>query len=57
MIKKRQPEEEENHLTELYLQKRRMVPQKREIFVTELFTLSDLIWIGDLRTEPKNPFV
>jgi hypothetical protein len=30
---------------------------KREIFVTELFTLSDSIWIGDLRTEPKNPFV
>jgi hypothetical protein len=23
---------------------------KREIFVTELFTLSDPIWIGDLRT-------
>ncbi len=30
---------------------------KREIFVTELFTLSDPNWIGDLRTEPKNPFV
>jgi hypothetical protein len=30
---------------------------KREIFVTELFTLSDPIWIGDLRTELKNPFV
>jgi hypothetical protein len=26
---------------------------KREIFVTELFTLSDSIWIGDMRTEPK----
>jgi hypothetical protein len=30
---------------------------KREIFVTELFTLSDPIWVGDLRTEPKKPFV
>ena len=30
---------------------------KREIFVTELFTLSDPIWIGDLRSEPKNLFV
>jgi hypothetical protein len=30
---------------------------KREIFVTKLFTLSDPIWVGDLRTEPKNPFV
>jgi hypothetical protein len=30
---------------------------KREIFLTELFILSDPIWIGDLRTEPKNPFV
>jgi hypothetical protein len=27
---------------------------KREIFVTELFTLSDPIWIGDMRIEPKN---
>jgi hypothetical protein len=30
---------------------------KREIFVTELFTLSDPVWIGDLRTAPKNLFV
>ncbi len=30
---------------------------KREIFVTELFTLSDPIWIGDMRTEPKKPIV
>ncbi len=30
---------------------------KREIFVTEIFILSDPIWIGDLRNEPKNPFV
>jgi hypothetical protein len=30
---------------------------KREIFVTELFILSDPIWIGDLRTKPKKPFV
>jgi hypothetical protein len=30
---------------------------KREIFVTELLTLSDPIWVGDLRTEPKKPFV
>jgi hypothetical protein len=30
---------------------------KREIFVTELFILSDPIWVGDLRTEPKKPFV
>jgi hypothetical protein len=28
-----------------------------EIFVTELFTLSIPMCIGDLRTEPKNPFV
>ncbi len=30
---------------------------KREIFVTELFMLSDPIWVGDLRNEPKKPFV
>jgi hypothetical protein len=30
---------------------------KREIFVTELFILSDPIWVGDLRTETKKPFV
>ncbi len=30
---------------------------KREMFVTEIFTLSDPIWKDDLRTEPKNPFV
>ncbi len=30
---------------------------KREIFVTELFILSDPIWLGDLRTEPIKPFV
>ncbi len=30
---------------------------KREIFVTELYTLSDPIWVGDLGTEAKNPFV
>jgi hypothetical protein len=30
---------------------------RREIFVTELFILSDPIWVGDLRTEPKKPFV
>jgi hypothetical protein len=30
---------------------------KREIFVIELFTLSDPIWVGDLRNEPKNLFV
>ncbi len=30
---------------------------KREIFVTELFTLSDPIWIGDMRIEPKKLFV
>jgi hypothetical protein len=30
---------------------------KREIFVTELFILSDPIWVGDLRTEPKKTFV
>jgi hypothetical protein len=29
---------------------------KRGKFVTELFTLSDPIWIGDMRTEPKKPF-
>ena len=29
---------------------------KREIFVTELFVLSDPIWVGDLRNEPKKPF-
>jgi hypothetical protein len=27
---------------------------KREIFMTELFTLSDPIWAGDLGTEAKN---
>jgi hypothetical protein len=30
---------------------------KREIFVIELFTLSDPIWIGDMRIEPKKLFV
>jgi hypothetical protein len=30
---------------------------KREIFVTELYTLSEAIWVGDLGTEAKNPFV
>ncbi len=30
---------------------------KRELFVTEFFTLRYPIWVGDLRTEPKNPFV
>ncbi len=30
---------------------------KREIFVTELFILSDPIWVGDLRTEPKKTFL
>jgi hypothetical protein len=30
---------------------------KHEIFVTELFILSDPIRVGDLRTEPKKPFV
>jgi hypothetical protein len=30
---------------------------KREIFVTELFILSDPIWVGGLRNEPKKPFV
>jgi hypothetical protein len=30
---------------------------KREIFVTELFILSDPIWVGDLRNEPNKPFV
>jgi hypothetical protein len=30
---------------------------KREIFVTELFLLSDPIWVGDLRTEPKKHFM
>ncbi len=30
---------------------------KREIFVTELFILSDPIWVSDLRTEPNKPFV
>jgi hypothetical protein len=27
---------------------------KREIFVTELFILSDPNWVGDLRNESKN---
>jgi hypothetical protein len=30
---------------------------KPEIFVTELFTLSDPIWVGDMGTEAKNQFV
>ncbi len=30
---------------------------KREIFVTELFILSAPIWVGNLRTELKKPFV
>jgi hypothetical protein len=25
--------------------------------VTELYTLSDPIWVGDLGTEAKNPFL
>jgi hypothetical protein len=37
--------------------KERLKVPKREIFVTELFILSDPIWVGDLRTEPKKPFV
>ncbi len=39
-----------------YLRNLLKVP-KHEKFVTELFTLSDPIWIGDMRTEPKKPFV
>jgi hypothetical protein len=31
--------------------------RKREIFVTELYTPRDPIWVGDLGTEAKNPFV
>jgi hypothetical protein len=31
--------------------------RKREIFVPELYTLSEPIWVGDLGTEAKNPFV
>jgi hypothetical protein len=30
---------------------------KREIFVIEFFILSDPIWVGNLRNEPKKPFV
>jgi hypothetical protein len=30
---------------------------KREIFITELYILSYPNWVGDLRTEPKIPFV
>ncbi len=30
---------------------------KREIFVTEFFVLRDPTWVGDLRNEPKKPFV
>jgi hypothetical protein len=30
---------------------------KREIFVIELLILSDPIWVGDLRNEPKKLFV
>ncbi len=30
---------------------------KLEIFMTELFIISDSIWVGDLGTEAKNPFV
>jgi hypothetical protein len=30
---------------------------KLEIFMTELFILSDPIWVGDLGTETKNLFV
>ncbi len=30
---------------------------KPEILVTELFILSDPIWVVDLRNEPKKPFV
>ena len=33
-----------------------LIVHKREIFVTELFTLSDPIWVGDLGTEAKNQF-
>ena len=39
-------------MTKKWLQLELKVP-KREIFVTELFILSDPIWVGDLRTEPK----
>jgi hypothetical protein len=30
---------------------------KREIIVTELFILSDPIWVDDLRNEPKKPLL
>jgi hypothetical protein len=30
---------------------------KREIFVTEILILSDPIWVGDLKNDPKKPFV
>jgi hypothetical protein len=30
---------------------------KREIFMTELFILSDPSWVGDLRSEPDRSFV
>ncbi len=30
---------------------------KHEIFVTEIYTLSDPSWVGDLGTEAKNPFL
>jgi hypothetical protein len=37
-------------------EKKLKVP-KREIFVTELFILGHPVFVGDLRTEPKKPFV
>jgi hypothetical protein len=46
----------EPHIGRFYLRYNLKVP-KREIFVTELFIRSDPIWVGDLRTEPKKPFV
>ncbi len=31
--------------------------KKRYILVTEFFTMSDPMWVGDMRTEPKNRFL
>jgi hypothetical protein len=42
------------HITSYIEGRQYLKVPKREIFVTELFILSDSIWVGDLVPEAKN---